>query len=146
MTDIAWLKELSKELWPPQEPSLDAYGRPIPSFKLEASRRLTQDEWVRLKKTIVEHKLIVEMVITNMFGGVGVALYAHPSYPGLPAEPLLLITQDHLPGEKEPEPTEGLCLREAWETFSVFTHTEQNQSYLKQYGLELPRSAGHYDY
>lgn len=145
MSDLTWLKELHAELWPPQPPRYDNRGRRVPVIKLEAKRQLSADEWQRVCRALVEHKLIAEMIVTNMFGGVGVVLYEHPVYPGLPAEGLITLTEEHLPG-REPEPTGGCCSREAWQVFSEFTHTEQNLEWLKRYGLRLPQNPGYYDY
>lgn len=145
MKDIAWLKALHAELWPPQPPRYDNRGRRVPIIKLEAKRQLSADEWQRVCRAIVEHQLIAEMIGTNMFGGVGVVLYEHPVYPGLPVERVLTLTQDHLP-DGDPEPSGGRCSREAWQVFSEFTHTDRNREWLTRYGLPLPQNPGHYDY
>lgn len=150
MTEIDWLRELETLLWSDEEKGI--------RFKLHAKRELSKDEWSRVCAAIAKHKLIVEMINTNMFGGVGIQLYEHPPVPGVDeAEYLLTLTQDHLPGPTRydhlrgeiPEVEEhvpGSCRRDAWETFSALADTEQNRRWLKQYGLQPPRDAGYYDY
>jgi hypothetical protein len=151
MSDLDWVRELQAELWP-EEQRKKGGGQTRHGWvqiKLEAKRRLKKKEWQRVCKAIVEHKLIVSMFSTNMFGGVGISINEHPAYPGLPTEHLLTLTQEHLPGKlgkKGSEPTHGACLREAWEVFSEFTHTEQNKAWLKQYGFRQPGSPSSYDY
>jgi len=156
MSDLDWLRELQERLWPPEQAAKGRAGNV--QIKLEAKRELSKDEWQRVCKAIVENKLVVEMIGTNMFGGVGIRLFEHPPCFGVDeAELILTITQEHLPGPSrydhlrgevaEPEKhVPGSCLRRAWETFSEFSHTEQNKRWLKQYGLRESRGAESYDY
>ncbi len=148
MSDLGWLKELEVELWPKKQREEGRANTPhgAVQIKLHAKRRLTKEEWGRVCRTILEEKLVVEMVGTNMFGGVGIVVYEHPVQPGMDHEYVLTLTQDHLPGEEDPKPTLGSCLRKAWEVFSEFTHSDQNKAWLKKYGLAEPREAPGYDY
>ena len=150
--DLAWMRELQAALWPPEQAEkgrLKTPHGPV-QLKLEAKRQLKKREWKQVKKAIAEHKLIVEMGGTNMFGGVGIWIHEHPPMPGIDKPELILnLTQEHLPGKtgkKGSEPTQGACLTEAWEMFSELADTDQNLRWLKQYGLELPKSASSYDY
>jgi hypothetical protein len=73
--------------------------------------------------------------------GMTVYLGGEPVYPGVPItpDPLLHLTQAHLPGGK-------LKFEAAWPHFVVFTHTEANAALLAQNGLEKPREKSHYEY
>lgn len=148
MSDLEWLKKLGTKLWPPEQCEKGRITTPhgAVQLKAEAKRRLKKKEWKRVQKAIARHELIVEMVGTNMFGGVGIQIYEHPCQPGMDHEHVLMLTQDHLPGKEEPGPSLGACLREAWETFSELSDTEQNRTWLKQYGLKSPRPASSFDY
>ena len=151
--DIEWLRELNEDLWLRED---DGTFRP----KHKVSRELAKAEWERVKQAIVEHKLVTEMVRTNMFGGVGVRVYQHPIMPGDDHEHVLTLTQEQLPGPtrqdylmdrdtEEPDyrkPTKGSCSRAAYDIFAEFTHTEDNRRWLKDYGLKQPQDPGDYDY
>ena len=150
---VDWLKELEKELWPPEQKEKGAgtsrvHGRI--QIKLHAKRRLKKKEWERVKKAIKKHKLVVELVNTNMFGGVGIAIYEHLAAPGIGrADHVITLTQEHLPGKigkKASESTGGNCWREAWEVFSELSHGLQNRQWLTQYSLRQPKEASSYDY
>lgn len=153
---IDWLRELNELLWPPKQAVKGRAGDV--QVKLHAKRELSKKEWQRVRNAIAKHKLIVEMICTNMFGGVGIRLYEHPPVPGVDeVECLLTLTEDHLPGATRydhlrgevPEPEKkhpGSCLRSAWQAFSELSNTEPNLAWLKQYGLQAPREPWHYDY
>jgi hypothetical protein len=148
MDDLRWLKELNAKLWPDEQCEKGRVTTPHGpvQIKAEAKRRLKKKEWKRIRKAIIEGKLPVEMVSTSMFGGVGICIYRHPCQPGLDHEVVILITQDHLPGKREPGPSMGNCSRDAWKKFSKITHTDENKIRLKRYGLREPREASSYDY
>ena len=159
--DIAWLKKLQDDLWPPEPPP----PRPTRSnpyagmkIKLEARRTLSKEELDRALACIPKHKLIAEMFSTNMFGGYGMRLYEHEPYPDTGAQFLIALIEDHLPVAtrydhisgnlpKKPERRGQGCGREdAWELFSKFTHSEQNREWVKKYGLDEPKYQSYYDY
>lgn len=150
--ELAWMHELQAALWPPEQQEKGRIETPHGSvqLKLEAKRRLKKKEWKRVKKAIAKHKLIVEMIGTNMFGGVGIRLHEHPSVPGLEEVDILLtITQEHLPGKtgkKASKPTKGTCLTKAWGMFFELACTEENLVWLRRYRLQQPKDQAHYDY
>jgi len=146
-----WLKALQESLWPKNRKN----DSPV---KLEAHRLLTYEERDRLFKDIETFGLVVEMFSSNMFGGYGIAIYAHELYPHTGPDHLVTITEDNLPppsrlerasGDAPPEPPKKVpgCGRDdAWELFSKYTHTDQMKVWVKQYKLEAPRSQSYYDY
>ena len=146
MSDLQWLKELEAELWPEEQQKKGRIETPhgAVQLKLEAKKRLTEEEWDRIRNVVDEEKLIVEMVGTNMFGGVGIVIYEQPCQPGMDHECVLTLTEEHLLGDIGA--TGGACSREAWGAFSELSDTEQNKAWLKQYGLRQPRPASSFDY
>lgn len=150
--DLAWMRELQAALWPPEQAEKGRLKTPhgAVQLKLEAKRQLKKKEWKQVQKAIADHSLIVEMIGTNMFGGVGIRLHEHPPMPGINETDIILtLTQEHLPGKtgkKGSEPTMGACLSEAWEMFTELADTDKNREWVKRYGLEEPKPQGHYDY
>lgn len=163
--DRDWLKQLDKDLWPPDHKN--------GVVSLEASRDLTHDEYERLTRILDEGNVVLEMICTNMFGGYGIRIYDHEPYPGTGAQYLACITEDHLPATKTrferevtgkgkkikaPSPSgrhkkldeeghvAGSGSNRAWNYFSKYTHTNQMRDFCKQYKLDAPQSRGHYDY
>lgn len=154
MDDLAWLKSLQSELWPPPPPGpyrppYDRRSRSVDPFKLEACRTLLPEELDRIFAAIPQHKLIAEMFMSGMFGGYGMRLYEHEPYPHTGAQFLVSIIEDHLPGPfggEKPKKPPGAGRPDAWEVFSRFTHTAQNQEWLKRYKLQPSRESTYYDY
>lgn len=151
MRDLDWVRALHDDLWPPDENPRKF------RVALEASRTLSKDEWSRLLKVIEEERLVVQLIGTSMFGGYGIRLFEHPSFPGLPPEFVATIIEDHLPlptryehalGEVKPIPKKrsGQGRDDAWEVFSKMSLKPRNIEWLKEYGLELPQDRSHYDY
>ena len=147
MATIEWLRDLHKDLWPERRPRIE----------LDAKRTLTQQEWAQVVLAIEEHRLIVEMFSSSMFGGYGVHLYIHPTYPGLPPEGVLTLVEDHLPlptcydhilgtAQTIPKRHPGCGRDDAWEVFTKFAHRDKNVAWLKQYGLRSNQSRSYYDY
>lgn len=136
------LRELQKELWPTPVGS----GNTI---KIKAKRPLTADEVKIILKTIKQEKLLTEMFSANMFGGYGMDVYEHESYPGTGPVFLLRITEYDLPKEMNSQlgkPSGGCGSTDAWELFSQYTHSKQNREWLKMYNYPAPQERYHYDY
>lgn len=157
--DIAWLKKLQEDLWPPKparKKRFDPYAGP--EIKLEAKRTLMREELERVLACIEKHKLIAEMFSSNMFGGYGMSLYDHELYPGTGAQFLVAIIEDHMPvatrydhisGNLPPEPTrrgQGCGREDAWKVFSKYTHSPENVEWLAKYKLQPSRYQSYYDY
>ena len=158
--DIAWLKKLQEDLWPPEPPPPPrARGNPYAGMKIEldAKRTLTKKEFERVLGCIKKHKLVANMFSTSMFGGYGMKLYEHEPYPGTGAQFLVTIIEGHLPVptrydriagnvKEKPKKHPGCGREDAWKVFSKYTHTKQNRAWLKQYGLPEPHDQSYYDY
>jgi hypothetical protein len=145
--DIEWLRALDADLWPPDHKN--------EIVALKASRMITKQELDRVLGSVEEHRLVTEMVMTNMFGGYGMRVYDNPAAPGVPLVPVLLLIEGHLPlntrwslldGQPAATKVPGSGRDEAWTLFSRYTHSEQNQAWLKLFGLKPSRSRSHYDY
>lgn len=140
---IEWLKQLQEKLWPPEQKAKGRAGKV--QLKLEAKRQLSDKEWELVQRAITTHKLVVEMIDTNMFGGVGIRLYEHPPAPGVDeAGHLVTLTEEHVLGPTGP--SGGNCSEEAYELFFALASTEDNRRWCKQYRLEPPRELVHYCY
>jgi hypothetical protein len=162
--DRDWLKKLDSSLWPPDHKN--------GVVSLEASRDLTNEEYETLTRILDEGNVVVEMICTNMFGGYGIRVYEHESYPGVGLQYLCCVTEDHLPSEHTrferdlleegkggvlPKPSRYKKLEEsghvagegstrAWNYFSRYTHTDKQREFCKKYKLGAPQPRSHYDY
>lgn len=136
------LRELQKELWPTPHGS----GNGI---KIKAKRPLTASEVKTIFNAIEQEKLLTEMFSANMFGGYGMDVYEHESYPGTGPVFLLRITEYDLPKELNSQlgkPSGGSGSTDAWNLFSKYTHSAQNKEWLQMYKLPAPQERYHYDY
>lgn len=148
--DRKWLTALDAELWPPKE-------KKGTTITLEAERPLTHVEFKRICTLIEDHGLLTSMFCTSMFGGYGMDVYEHEPFPGTGPTHLLRLVEDHMPVphpvlvieegyDKHIRPGGGVGRTDAWESFSRFTHSEQNAAWLKSYKMDPPQPRGHYDY
>jgi len=148
-TDLEWMRELHARLWPKHGDNCSLDWKP--------EGELPQLDFDRVLKVIKTHRLLTQMFPSKMFGGYGMRIYEHPIFPGLPPTKLLSITEDHIPGptqydhltgEAKPLPKRkpGEGRTDAWETFSQFTHTEQNRRWLRGYGMTDSSPRADYDY
>jgi hypothetical protein len=119
-------------------------GSDSPAFA--DGRKLSFEEWGRVRALIREHDLIVVPRNACMGFGCAITLYEEsvPIYPTIPPMPkkLIDITQEHLPGL----PDEGRTFHAAWEEFAPFIETDRNKARAKQEGLGVIREKHHYDY
>lgn len=146
--DIQWLKDLHRDLWPEDKKKHNGPG-------MVAYRVLTTGEVQEVVRIIRERQLLTYMISTSMFGGYGMEVFAHPAYPGMPPEHLLIIIEDHLPrhtrydelmGRSLPEKKAGCGREDAWVLFSQFTHSDQNRVWLRHYNMRPPQDRSFYDY
>lgn len=110
--------------------------------------RLSQEDLGRLVKIIEEGKLIVEVFGYGFICGIAMRLYEHPSYPHVPPTPVLVVHDHELPdpvGEVPPR-GQGCVHRHHWQFFHGLASRPDNLRWLKQYGLQPPREAEHYNY
>jgi hypothetical protein len=157
--DRTWLTKLSDDLWP--EPEEGKRTRRV--IVLDATRKLLHEEVERICALIVSAPLLTSMFSKGMFGGFGMDMYEHAEFPGLPPTHLLRIIEDHLPGPKgpsvyehilgtakplppEPKRHPGCGTDQAWDLFSVYTHSDQNRAWLKENKMQPPKERTHYDY
>lgn len=123
------------EVWVPSEEGV---------VSLEPARGLTEEEWSEILRRTQEDPLVVEMIMTSMFGGVGVRLYSHPEFPGLPPSFLFTVTERMLPGQSLKAPSGGAASREAYQVFYDLASTAKNKAWVKDYKLRAP--GGFVDY
>jgi hypothetical protein len=140
--DRAWLKALDERLWTETGP--DRFGHRTPIEKDGA--RLSEDELQRVLSLVASKRLPVQMFPgTFGFTGYSLAVYEHdfPPYPGAeqPPQYLVCLTARHLPGDDR-----NGRLERAWDTFSPYTHSEENLEVLKHYGMKAPREKSYYEY
>jgi hypothetical protein len=151
-TDRDWLKALEEALWPPKHKN--------GVVSLEASRKLSEEEYETLTRILEEDRVVVEMVSTNMFGGYGICLYEHEMYPHTGAQYLCCIIEGHLPATKtryerevpskgskgEPDRIPGSGSTRAWDYFAKYTHTPAMKAFCIKYRLKQPEARYNYDY
>ena len=114
---------------------------------LGKGRRLTFEEWGRIKHLIREHNLICIPRNACMGFGCAITIYeeSEPICVGVPPMPrrLIDITRSHVPSVVDyPGPT----FDEAWAEFSPFTHTDENKRRAKWERLPRIREKTHYEY
>lgn len=163
--DRDWLKALHLELWP--EPDRRTQGeklrdrifpeaRTAPVSK-EPKEQLTKEELERVLNLVRGHKLVTNLFPYGPICGVGLNVFEHPGFPGLPPEKLLSIIDKNLPspsrleraaGDVKPKKKRipGTVPDEAYELFISLAGTEENLRWLREYKLELPREQVYYDY
>lgn len=138
----AWLKATDLSLW---QDHRDPYSHNYVQRQGWSSecRALSGREWETIKRLIRQHGLVCSMRNACFGFGCGMDVFAggEPIYPGIPItpEPLIHLTQKHLPGGKA-------RFDDAWPHFVVFTHTDENAALLARNGLEAPLEKSHYEY
>jgi len=140
---LAWLKRLSDEIWQEHESEFRANlsGHVTRGNYRTEKRKLTNDEFKRLKKLIRAHELPC-LPGGGTFGfGFSLTVCAH-SVPGIEPDVLIRITGAHLPGIEAGQNNWG----KIWDAFEPFTHSPRNRELLDFYGFEAPRERGYYEY
>ena len=141
--DRAWLKALQSgsktSLWRFTAP--DCLGHRHCSER----REMTRKEWTRIKRLIRRHTLPCEMH-SGACGGLWISIYVPPPTFGVPAEFVLSVGQESLPGLTTFAGSETDCAREAWKALSPFTHSDRNKELLEIYALEPSREQPRYEY
>jgi hypothetical protein len=151
--DIEWLRELDGELWEDKWMT-DRYrgGRYV---KTELPRRLTDEEWRRVKSIVERQRLPVTMSNTRFGFGVGLVIFEPERewiYPGVEEESrppaLTMISQSHLPkSESSFDGADKRCLFEdGWRCFEPLTHAQDNFEVLRRCRLKEPGTKGDYAY
>lgn len=143
--DQGWLKRLSTEIWQEHEDRMRANlsGHTWTQKSYTEKRKLTVDEWERVKRLIRAHELPC-LPDGGTFGfGFSLTVCAH-SIPGVKPETLVRITGEHLPGMENSGHRANWG--QIWETFEPFTHSPRNRELLAFYGFEEPRNREHYEY
>ncbi len=148
--DFAWLRSLDAHLW-----------ETIKGRLVDDKRKLTYDDVDRIGVLIETRNLITELFCSGMFGGVGLTLYSHPVYLGVPPNRLLSIGEQNLPGPRPltahehpldveaktyPPRKGGGVDPYAWELFRGHTTRPDNIRWLKEYGLQTDRPLVYYEY
>ena len=134
----AWVKQLSGEIWQLNESPGNVHGD---NYRTE-KRKLTKEEWKRLKKLIYAHELPC-LPGGGTFGfGFSLTVCSHSPAPQVKPEPLITITGKHLPKVQPGHENWD----QIWATFSPFTHAPRNIELLAFYGMEAPRERVHYEY
>ncbi len=134
-TAVELLRALHSALTEWVEPThRNLYGFP------KVKRRMTPEEWKSVQATIVEHDLLCVPHNAGMGFNFGMALYEHPTYPGLDPEFVIDLEGHHLP-----EPL-GTKFDDAWDAYSPFTHDEANGMQLERLGFAPLHGKAHYEY
>ena len=146
--DLEWLRKLHDELWEEVWQS-DRFRSGY--VKNERSYRLTDDQLVRVREIIEQHRLPVTMRNTRFGFGVGMMIFGQERawlYPGVEEESqpeaITMISQSHLP-ESECEGDRGK-FDDGWRVFEPMTHAEPNVALLGRCGIDPPENKGHYVY
>jgi hypothetical protein len=168
--DRAWLTSLQDELWIPPDNRTRGerladdirkeLGQKVPE-RPTAREQITREELYRALDLIEPTPLVVSLYCSGMFGGIGITLYEHETYIGTGAEPLLSISEQHLPRlldrtvyehmlGVEPRPQKkreaGGIRDDAWELFTKYALTPQNLEWCARYGIEFSSDRYRYYY
>jgi len=140
-----WLKGLEGRLWRALPP--DRFCR---SIYVPSSAPLDIAEFEALMGVIEDERMVTVMT-SGTFGlaGYGLHAYFHPDAPGLPPMHGILFNSDHLPKElgEGDGSVEGRAYYDwVWAVFSKYTHSTQNRTWLKMYGMPVPKQRAYYDY
>lgn len=139
--ELAWLESLRKRFWHQSAPDCTGQTRMLSNF----NKRLTSEEWRKLKELIRAHGLPVT-ISGGWRGEIYLIIYDHSDAPGLPAKQVLALEQCHIPEIGDLGPTGGLCQGKAYRVMTRLTNTRENLSRLELYGIEKPRERSCYDY
>lgn len=131
---IEYLEKLNEELWQSHQDYYNNRRRKWCSEK----RKIQMKELQKVFKTIKKEKLGIKVHNACMGFGIGISIYAKPSFPGVKPEYIITITSDHLKPKRNSEKIRGF--ERGWELFSEFA--KKNENLL----LEPLRDKGYYDY
>lgn len=150
--DLEWLRKLDAELWKEEWMS----GRFRSGYvRVELPRRLSDDEWARVRKIVDDHRLPVTVVNTRFGFGVGMVIYEPERewiYPGVEEESkpgvLTMISQSHLPESESTSDCSDRRIKfeDGWRCFEPLTHSRPNLEVLRRCHLREPGPMGHYVY
>lgn len=132
------LERLHKEIWE-HHSGPASYGTQYWSTE---KRRLTDEELAKVLEVAKTHPCTIYNACMGF--GIGMTIWSHPLYPGLPTEGLFHLTSLHLPGV----PVSGHDhFHKGWEIFSAVALRPENVAWCKELKLEEPRDdKWHYDY
>ncbi|MFA4954764.1 MAG: hypothetical protein WC641_05620 [Patescibacteria group bacterium] len=136
--DAVWLERLESEIW---KKHIDDPHNPSETTWYDETRKLTPEEFERLKMLILEYELPCEPGGGTFGFGFSLYVFNHPPSSGMKPQGLIRITGGHLeiePGHKN--------WGKIWDTFEPFTHSARNKELLAAYGMEAPRGRKHYEY
>jgi hypothetical protein len=154
--DLEWLRELDRELWE-EKWTYRRTGRYAERVlvKNETSRRLTDDEWSRVKRIVGDYRLPVTMASTRFGFGVGMVIYGPERewlYPGVEEESrpeaVTMISQSHLPRSESTFDGEDKRIKfdDGWRCFEPLTHAERNLEILGRCRIKAPGRKIDYEY
>lgn len=136
-----WLKGLWDEIWE----KVDAHTRDNfsgRSYHTE-KRKLTSEEWDRLKGLILDHELPC-MPDSGTWGfGFSLNVFGHSDSPNVKPDLLVSVTGNHLPFLNHPSHKDWDRI---WATFEPFTHSPRNRELLMLYGFGEPGDRLDYEY
>lgn len=121
----------------------------------ERPRRLTDEEWGRVRRIIEDQHLPVKMVNTRYGFGVGMVIYEPERewiYPGVEDESrpptLTMVSQSHLPTSESTSDCDDRRIRfdDGWRCFEPLTHADGNLEVLRRCQIEPPGRKIDYEY
>ena len=120
----------------------------LESLAIPEKKRYSMEEFERLKKFLEENK---KYFIFEPYGGMwGFALniYRHPPYPGTNPIEITRVSGNKIPEELRIEEGKapGRKLDDGMCELTPFSHTVENNVFLKKYRLEEPHNLSHYEY
>ena len=145
--DLAFLAALKAAIWQKHE-ARASWGNQ--RWESEA-RKLDPAELDRV--LAIAHQQPCVLANACMGFGIGLALYAHPAFPGLPAECVFALTSRHLPGGPAVGPGTSRCnaghdhFGAGWALFSPVALRPPNLAWCQALGLPVPSpNMGDYSY
>lgn len=134
----AFFQQLQDQLWKSHAPA----GPRAVGYN-EVVRKLTDEEWDRVKAVIVEENILCQMGNADFGFNLAMYLFKCPLYPGPSPEWVLKVAAQHLPWWGQEKDSHW---NRSWEEFKQFTHSDKNTKILKFFGMEAPQPKTHYEY
>jgi hypothetical protein len=125
--DIAWFEKLEGEIWIRREGSWP-----------QEKRKLTGDEWEKIKDLIDTHRLPLVMHNSGFGFSIGISIHGTD-----PCKQLIFIDSHHLP---QFDRKKYRAFEYGWKIFSPMTHDNRNREILRSFKIEKSMKKDHYDY
>jgi hypothetical protein len=111
-------------------------------------KRYEMSAFQELKNFLEENRKYFIFEPDGSMWGFSLNIYRHPPFPGTDPIKITRVSGNALPEEMriEEKIAPGRRLDDGMRELSPFSHTEENEKFLRDHGMELPHDLGHYEY